>query len=66
MQQLTRKSLTDAEVRSAILNGASTDARWVGQCLDCEEWSDDLMPYKYEPDNFLCEGCLEERMYDAN
>lgn len=65
MQQLERIPLTIEETQSALLNGHSTEDRWAGLCRDCEDWDDNLMPYKYEPNTFLCEGCIEERMSDA-
>jgi hypothetical protein len=62
---MQRIQLTPSELASAQLNGFSIEDKWSGVCRDCEEHSDDLYPYKYEPNTFLCEGCREERMADA-
>jgi len=54
--------LTDEEIKSAQLNGQSTDPRIVGYCDDCENEDDNLHPYKYEQGVYLCETCYDERM----
>lgn len=59
---MERIALTEIELRTAELNGFSTEAKWVGFCDDCEEHDTDLRPYKYEQGVFLCEGCYEYRM----
>jgi hypothetical protein len=33
-----------------------------GNCHDCEDWDNELVPYRYEPSVLLCEGCVDERM----
>jgi NMD protein affecting ribosome stability and mRNA decay len=57
--------LTQEEYKSALKNGHSLLPRIVGLCDDCENDSDNLKPYKYEPSVLICEDCTEERMKEG-
>jgi NMD protein affecting ribosome stability and mRNA decay len=57
--------LTPEEFESAVQNGHCHLPRIVGLCDDCENESDNLKPYKYEPSVLICEDCTEERMKEG-